>query len=73
MWPMGGMMFGMAVFWILLILLAIWLVKQFFQTGMPDHPDESTAPTAMEILEKRYSRGEITREQYEQMKKDLSE
>jgi len=33
------------------------------------HPRD--AETAMEVLKKRYAKGEITREEFEQMKKDL--
>lgn len=71
MLAMGWMMLGMVLFWGLLILAAIWLVKLLFQGG-PSHPDpdlDYLTPTA--ILDLRYSRGEITREQYQQMKKDL--
>lgn len=71
MWGMGLMMLGMVLFWGLLILAAIWLVRFLFQSGpaQPKHDQDYLTPTA--ILDLRYSRGEITREQYEQMKKDL--
>ncbi len=69
---MGWMMLGMALFWGLLIFGAIWLVKVLFQSGTSQtdaHPDRLTP---LDVLDLRYSRGEITREQYEQMKKDLA-
>ena len=71
MWAMGWMMLGMVLFWGLLILAAIWLVKLLFQSGtsQPNASQEKLTPLA--VLDLRYSRGEITREQYEQMKKDL--
>ena len=31
-----------------------------------------TGPTAREILDRRYAAGEISKEQYEQMKRDLA-
>ncbi len=71
MWAMGWMMVGMVLFWVLLILGAIWLVKLLFQSGtsQPKVSQEKLSPLA--VLALRYSRGEINREQYEQMKKDL--
>ncbi|HZD55169.1 MAG TPA: SHOCT domain-containing protein [Anaerolineales bacterium] len=74
-----GMGFGllgllmMLLFWGGLILLAVLLVRALFRG---DHGSFNTptghAETAREILDQRYARGELTREQYELMKKDLS-
>lgn len=71
MLAMGWMMLGMLLFWVLLILAAIWLVSLLFRTGpsQPNPDQEHLTPAA--ILDLRYGRGEITREQYTQMKKDL--
>jgi len=73
-----GMGFGilgfviMLVFWGGLIALAIWLVKTLFAGSQRS---TSTArevePSASRILDQRYARGEITREQYELMKQDI--
>ncbi len=62
-WGIAGMVFGLAVL-VGLVLLVIWAVRQFA-------PPAGTAPRALEILKERYARGEITREQYEQMRRDL--
>lgn len=64
-----GMLF-MALFWIILIIGAVWLVSILFKTGHPPGSDHRGL-TPREILDQRYARGEITREQYEMMKKDL--
>ncbi len=69
---MGWMMLGMALFWGLLILGAIWLVGLLFQSGTSRLNITQEHLTPKEILDLRYNRGELTREQYEQMKKDLS-
>ena len=73
-----GMGFGilglllMLLFWGALIFLAVWLVKALFQGGRQSPaPPSSWAKNAREILDERYARGEITREQYELIKKDL--
>lgn len=70
---MGWMMFGMVLFWGLIIFAAIWLVKLLFQSGtsQPKASQDHLTPSA--VLALRYSRGEITHEQYEQMKKDLED
>ncbi len=68
---MGWMMLGMALFWVVLILAAIGLVRLLFQSGSPKPSPGQDHLTPREVLNLRYSRGEITREQYEQMKKDL--
>ena len=68
---MGIGMLLMALFWIILIAGAVWLVSILFKTGRPPGND-NRGLTPREILDQRYARGEITREQYEIMKKDLS-
>jgi len=61
-----GMMIVMLVFWGLVIAALVvgirWLVSQGQRSG----PDR-----ALEVLRERYARGEITREQFEAMKRDL--
>ena len=67
----GWMIFGwifMILFWAAIILLIIWLYKQI--RGPVARP-ETTGETAAEILKKRYASGEITKEQFDEMKKEL--
>jgi putative membrane protein len=71
-----GMGFGgglvMVLFWIVLIVGAVWLVRSFFPTGQqPSASSTRSEPSAGEILKQRYVRGEITKEQFEQMRRDL--
>ncbi len=62
----------MFVFWGALIALAVGLIRMLF----PSAPKSTFPPsqqdiTAREILDRRYAKGEITREEYEQIKFDL--
>ncbi|MHB0912099.1 MAG: SHOCT domain-containing protein [Armatimonadota bacterium] len=65
--PLGwiGMLIGLIV-WLLilggLVYLVVWLIRRFAA------PHES----ALDVLSKRYARGEIDREEYERMKRELS-
>ncbi len=69
-----GMFGGMLLFWILLIGLGVFLARALFQSSDSVNRDRaSKGPTAMEILEQRYARGEITQEQFQQMQKDLKQ
>jgi putative membrane protein len=66
----GMALFGwlfMILFWVAIILLIIWLYKQI------KGPESAAAKTetANEILKKRYARGEINKEEFEEKKKDL--
>ena len=75
MHPMGwmggfwgiGMMFMMLLFWVLiiagLVLGVRWLLRQ---------DRERRSDSALEILRRRYARGEINKEEFEAKKKDLS-
>lgn len=57
------------IFWIIIIVLAIVLITKLINT--PQNNNNKTGETALDILKKRYARGEITKEQYLAMKKDL--
>lgn len=63
------MMGGMILFWTLIIVLAVVLVKKLFNSGGNQAGDN--ASKAKQILDERYAKGEITREQYQEMLKDI--
>ena len=54
---------------LLLLLIVGSIVYYYFR--QPTARDNSQDPSSLEILDRRYVSGEITREQYEQMKSDL--
>ena len=62
-------MIHMFLFWVLVILGIVVLVQAL--SGGPRTEGERLG--AMEILKARYAKGEITREQFEQMKRDIGE
>lgn len=70
MYYYGGMypfhMFGfifMIIIWALIILGAIFLFKKLVY--------KNTNQNAMNILKERYAKGDITKDQFHEMKKDL--
>jgi len=65
--PYWGMGWGMWFIPLLVILVIYLLIKNNSQTK-----SEQGTETPMEILKKRYAKGEITKEQFEEMKKDIS-
>ena len=62
----------MLLFWGGLIFGGVWLVKMLFNNGQ-NGPATPRQLSVQEILDQRYARGEISREEYEIMKKDLTE
>lgn len=64
-----GMFGGMFIFWILIIVLAVLLVKGLFNAN--DSRSNENSTTAKQILDQRYARGEINQEQYNLMLKDI--
>lgn len=53
-----------------IIFLVIWAVRKFSSNGLSLNQGASTQ-SPREILQARYARGEITREQFQQMLGDL--
>ncbi len=68
---MGWMLLGF-VFWVFIIVCAVLLVLWIIGRGGRRKGVEDD-DSALGILNKRYARGEITKEQYDVMKKDISE
>lgn len=65
---LGGGMFGMGLWWLLLIAaLGALIVFALRRGSNPPTPRDS----ARDILDKRYARGEIGADEYESKKRDL--
>jgi len=82
-WGMGpGMMGGygmgwfggilMVVFWILIIVGLVFLIKWLIQSTGRDKTTGISGDRSLEILKERYAKGEIDKEEFESKKKDLS-
>jgi putative membrane protein len=61
----------MILFWGAVIGLGVWFVKAIISGNRSIPFSENHGPSARDILDQRYSRGEISRDQYEQMKGDI--
>jgi putative membrane protein len=59
----------MALFWIVVILLAVWLLSNLFPKNQTSPVTGAESPLA--ILQQRYARGEISKEEYETIRQDL--
>jgi putative membrane protein len=68
----------MLVFWVAIIALAMWLLSGLFPqaTGVSPPPpyiaqDNDSTESPLDILKRRYARGEISKTKYEEMRRDL--
>ena len=69
----------MIIFWVIVIGLGFWLVARIFpqvtntlsstNSGGQDQREES----GLEIIKRRYARGEITETEYKEMRQTLSD
>ena len=57
----------MVVFWGVLIALIVWGIRKLTERG-----DSIRKQDPLDVVKERYARGEITKEEFEQFKKDLS-
>lgn len=77
MWGDWGMGWGWGIFgalhmllwWVLIILGIVVLVK--WLAGGSSRREHASGDGALEILKARYAKGEISREQFDQIKRDL--
>ncbi len=66
-WGMGFGWLIMIIFWVLVILGVVYLIKLIAGGARR----EEKRDTALDILKQRYAKGEITKEEFEEKKKDL--
>ena len=70
-WGFG--MWGMGLFWLVLLALLVVLVVRVLGDRAPARePPGREADTPVEILKRRYARGEIDRAEFEEKRKDLT-
>jgi|WetSurSiteA1Bulk_404760.scaffolds.fasta_scaffold93864_1 putative membrane protein len=67
--PFFGM--GMALIWLIFLIVVAYLVYKLIKSGKILAPKEPSIRSAADILDERYAKGELTKEQYMQMKEDL--
>ena len=68
-WTIGGWIM-MVVFWGLVIVGIVALVRAMSDRGAAAQPKGSETP--VEILRRRYAAGELTKEQFEEMKQNVA-
>lgn len=71
----GGWGWGPGFGWIFMILVLVLIVVGIVAlakwSSSSSGPGRSADKRPLDIVQERYARGEITREQYEQMRRDL--
>ncbi|MAF48468.1 MAG: SHOCT domain-containing protein [Rhodospirillales bacterium] len=69
----GGMIFGpiLMILFVVLIVVAIVVVVRWLG-GTAQHPPAQRGKSALDILDERFARGEIDRDEYEDRKQALS-
>ena len=80
-WGGGWMMFLFWIFWLLLIGAGVWLIISVIRRIRSQPSLSASSPvsarsageTAQDILKSRYARGEITREEFEEMRRAIAD
>ena len=75
-----GMVLMMMLFWVAVVVLALWVLSRLFpvagkridsRPSIPEGTMGSRSQRARDVLDERYARGELSREQFDQMRRDL--
>ena len=73
----GWLMMGLGtILWIAILVVIVWALIRWLNTrsstqAPPPSSGVHSGPTALEILQQRYARGEIDTDTYEQMRERL--
>lgn len=66
---MGGMWFGW-IFWIVIIGLIVYLIFRL-TNQKTDNQNIQSNETPLDVLKKRYARGEISKDEFDRIKLDI--
>ncbi|MFH1662963.1 MAG: SHOCT domain-containing protein [Chloroflexota bacterium] len=78
MWDYGTGWWGafggvsMILLWVGVIILIVWVVMKIVKGSSNGGGSTETKNDALDIAKERYAKGEISKEEFEQIKKDLS-
>ena len=64
--------FWMSLFWLVVLVLIAYLIYKLIKKEKEIVPSVTSGKSAMDILAERYAKGELTSDQYMQMKEDLA-
>jgi putative membrane protein len=64
----GGMWFGW-FFWLAVLVIVIWIGIKITKNSGKQNSNQIETP--LDILKKRYAKGEISKEEFEQMKRGI--
>jgi putative membrane protein len=62
---------GMGLFWLIVVIVVAYLIYKLIKSEKILAPSRPVIKNAEDILAERYAKGELSREQYMQMKEDL--
>jgi putative membrane protein len=63
--------FGMGLFWLIAIIVVTYFIYKLIKSEKILVPSRPAIRSTEDILSEKYAKGELTREQYMQMKEDL--
>ncbi len=63
--------FWTSLVWLIVIIVVAYLIYKLIKSEKLLASQKTSIKTALDILDERYAKGELTREQYVQMKEDL--
>ena len=69
-WGVSFGWFWMLLFWSVIIGLTIWVVKKLTESKT-SHTDTTVSNKPLDIARERYAMGEISKEEFDQIKKDV--
>ena len=63
--------FGSSLIWLIAIIVIAYLIYKLIKSEKILAPSKPSIKSAEDLLAERYAKGELTREQYMQMKEDI--